>query len=48
MKEFYADPERAHSEEVDLGSAWRTQGQGPWKVVWVEATGEVVAFRESV
>ncbi len=44
MTEFYADPERSGSEEFDFGSSWRTQGQGPWKVVWLEATGEIAAF----
>ena len=37
----------ASSEEVDFGASWRTQGKGPWKVVWLEATGELVAFNES-
>ncbi len=44
MREFYDDPDRAESPEVDFGSAWRTQGRGPWKVVWLEWTGELVAF----
>jgi|SRR4051812_2376966 hypothetical protein len=47
MREFYADPDRAGSGEFDLGSSWRTQGQGPWKVVWLEATGEIAAFDQS-
>jgi hypothetical protein len=47
MREFYADAERAGSEEVDLGSSWRTQGEGPWKVVWLEATGELAAFDQT-
>jgi hypothetical protein len=46
LNEFYADPKRASSEEVNFGSAWRTQGEGPWKVVWMVATGELVAFNE--
>jgi hypothetical protein len=44
MREFYADHQRAASDEVDVGSTWRTQGEGPWKVVWLEATGELAAF----
>ena len=48
LKDFYADPQRASSEEVDFGSSWRTQGERPWKVVWLAATGELVAFNEQV
>ncbi|HZR15436.1 MAG TPA: hypothetical protein VFC33_19530 [Acidimicrobiia bacterium] len=44
LREFYDDPSRASSDEVDFGSEWRTRGEGPWKVVWVEATGEIAAF----
>lgn len=44
VREFYDDPDRAGSDEVDLGSEWRTQGEGPWKVVWVADTGEIAAF----
>jgi hypothetical protein len=44
LKDFYADPRRAGSEELDFGSSWRTHGEGPWKVVWVRATGKLVAF----
>ena len=47
LKDFYADPKRASSEEVDFGSAWRAQGDGPWKVVWLEATGELAAVNEA-
>lgn len=47
LKDFYANPERAKSEEIDFGSSWRSQGEGPWKVLWMRATGEVVAFHES-
>jgi hypothetical protein len=47
LSEFYADPKRANSKEVDFGSAWRSQGEGPWRVVWIEATGEIAAFNES-
>lgn len=42
--EFYALPERAQSEELPLGDRWRGDGRGPWKVTWLESTGEVVAF----
>ena len=44
MREFYADHQRAASDEVDLGSTWRSQGEGRWKVIWLEATGELAAF----
>lgn len=44
VRDFYDDPDRADSDEVDLGSQWRTQGDGPWKVVWLAATGEIAAF----
>lgn len=44
LREFYDDPDRADSDEVDFGSQWRTQGDGPWKVVWLAATGEIAAF----
>jgi hypothetical protein len=47
LNDFYADPRRASSEEVDFGPSWRTNGEGPWKVLWVQATGEIVAFLES-
>jgi hypothetical protein len=44
LDEFYADRKRADSEEVNFGSAWRLEGEGLWEVVWLEATGELVAF----
>jgi uncharacterized protein (TIGR02118 family) len=44
VRDFYDDPDRADSDEVDFGSQWRTQGDGPWKVVWLAATGEIAAF----
>jgi hypothetical protein len=40
LADFYADPERASSKEIDFGAAWRAQGEGPWKLLWLEATGE--------
>jgi hypothetical protein len=46
LNEFYAPAKRASSKELDFGSAWHTNGQGPWKVVRLEATGELVAFNE--
>jgi hypothetical protein len=46
VEEFYAVPERARSNEKGFGSQWRGQGEGPWKLVWLEATGEFVAFNE--
>jgi hypothetical protein len=48
VKDFYADPRRAGSDEVSFGSAWQSDGSGPWKVVWLEATGELVAFNEAL
>jgi hypothetical protein len=47
LNDFYADPKRASSEELDFGSSWRTRGDDPWKVVWLQATGELAAFQES-
>jgi hypothetical protein len=47
MREFYGDPDRAESNEIDFGSSWRTQGNGPWKVIWLESTGELAAFDQS-
>ena len=44
LKDFYADPRRAASDEVDFGASWRGQGTGPWRVVWLRQTGELVAF----
>ncbi|HEX7094559.1 MAG TPA: hypothetical protein VF183_01660 [Acidimicrobiales bacterium] len=44
LKEFYADPRRAESAEVDFGGSWRGYGRGPWRVVWLRETGELVAF----
>lgn len=44
MRDFYDDPRRAASDEVDFGSSWRTQGEGPWRVIWLAATGELAAF----
>ena len=46
LDEFYADPRRESSREVDFGSAWYLNGKGPWRVVWLEGTGELVAFNE--
>jgi hypothetical protein len=46
LKDFYGDPARSESREIDFGS-WQRDGMGPWKVVWLEATGELVAFNET-
>jgi hypothetical protein len=46
IRDFYGDPARSDSREISFGS-WLRQGTGPWKVVWLEATGELVAFNES-
>jgi hypothetical protein len=42
---FLADPRRRRSAEVDFGVRWRNlAGPGlPWRVAWVEATGELYA-----
>jgi hypothetical protein len=44
MRDFYDDQRRASSDEVDFGTSWRTQGEGPWRVIWLDATGELAAF----
>jgi hypothetical protein len=46
VEAFYAEPERSRSKELAFGSTWRSQGVGPWKLVWLEATGELAAFEE--
>jgi hypothetical protein len=46
LSEFYDDPLRGMSEELDFGSSWQLDGWGPWKIVWLEATGELVAFND--
>jgi hypothetical protein len=46
LRDFYADPARAASDEIEFGASWRTQGTGPWKVLWVRDTGELAAFNE--
>jgi hypothetical protein len=46
VEEFYTQPERASSNELAFGSTWRAHGQGPWKLVWLESTGELAAFEE--
>jgi membrane protease YdiL (CAAX protease family) len=43
--DFYADQRRATSPETAFGATWHTQGQGPWTVTWLQATGELVAVR---
>jgi hypothetical protein len=44
MKDFYDDERRATSDEVPFGASWRTQGEGPWQVLWLRSTGELAAF----
>jgi hypothetical protein len=46
ITDFYGDPARSDSREIGFGS-WLREGTGPWKVVWLEATGELVAFNET-
>lgn len=45
---FYAaDPRRGRSPEVDFGCWWRAVGRDPtpWRLSWIEATGEIYAVR---
>lgn len=46
MADFDADPRRATSGRLTFGETWRSLGGGPWAVVWIKATGEVVAIRD--
>lgn len=46
FREFYADANRVSSREIDVGLTWRYAGIGLWKLVWLEGTGELVAFNE--
>ncbi len=42
---FYADQARRDSEEVEYGRRWvDSEGNGPYEVNWLVATGEVFAF----
>jgi hypothetical protein len=43
---FYDDPDRGASNEINFGGDWQYHGCGPWKVVWLEATGELVVFND--
>ena len=45
-EDFMADPARARSPEVDFGAWWRHEhdpGGYPWRVSWIERTGELYA-----
>lgn len=42
VRELYSDPVRANSREVAFGDRWHHPGQGPWKLIWIEDTGELV------
>jgi len=47
---FLADPRRQRSLEVDFGVHWRRlddPGGSPWRVSWIEATGELNAVELS-
>ena len=41
-EEFYANPERERSPELDFGVHWRGEYSFPtYRLSWIEATGEV-------
>jgi len=45
-RSFAGDPLRARSPEVDFGVGWRLLEERdgfPWRVAWLEATGELYA-----
>jgi hypothetical protein len=44
LRDFYDNPGRSDSPEIDFGESWRCEGRGPWRVRWIEYTGELVAF----
>jgi len=47
LAQFYADDvRRSGPREVEFGGAWvGTNREPPWRVVWVEATGELFAVQ---
>jgi hypothetical protein len=47
LAQFYAaDARRSGPREVEFGGAWvGTDREAPWRVVWVEATGELFAVQ---
>lgn len=47
LADFYAaDPRRSGPREVEFGGAWMSgDREPPWRVVWLEATGELFATR---
>ncbi|GAC1531719.1 MAG: hypothetical protein NVS3B12_08190 [Acidimicrobiales bacterium] len=47
LAHFYADdPRRSGPREVEYGGSWMSGDQeAPWRVVWVEATGELFAVQ---
>ena len=46
VNEFYSDPRRATSPQVQFGGAWLDDSGYSYFVVWVEQTGELYAIRE--
>lgn len=51
-EEFYKDPKlgelRQKSRELDFGVWWRKSYEyPPYRVTWVEATGEVIAVKQA-
>lgn len=46
VNEFYSDPRRGRSPQVQFGGAWLDDSGYSYFVVWVEQTGELYAVRE--
>lgn len=48
-EEFYADDERRRrSVEIDYGAEWKDENQdGPWRVSYIQDTGEIYALKIS-
>ena len=46
VDEFYSDPRRGRSPQVQFGGAWLDNSGYSYFVVWVEQTGELYAIRE--
>ena len=46
VNEFYSDPRRGRSPQVQFGGAWLDDSGYSYFVVWVEQTGELYAIRE--
>jgi len=46
VNEFYSDPRRGRSPQVQFGGAWLDDSGYSYFVVWVEQTGELYTIRE--